>query len=259
MSSNKLLIIIPGFGGSIEHRELKKKLISKNLEILRNTYNGLIDVYIFCYDNQGTKLNIKDVNIKEICESGIIGQFIYKYIKQSLVEKYDNLIILLDDIELNNNTNVNKLIELQNKYNADILSPSLTRDSEYSHEFMLQDGNNKIRDVNFIELFFYFFNKNSFLKWLGLLDDKSAWLWGIDQSLYFNKFKLLLIDSIPMKHYLRGAATNPNLPSPHLEQFNTIIRCTPFKNLKNYGELLEIIGKRCQKHFFKINNYLEYN
>ena len=260
MSTDNLLVIIPGFGGSKEHIELKKKLIFKNLELIRKTYNGILDVIIFCYSNQSVELNIKDINIKEIFESGIIGQFIYKYIKQTIVKKYNNLIIMLDDIELNINTNINKLINLQNKYNVDIISPSLSRDSEYSHDFMLQDTvNNKIRDVNFMELFFYLFTQKSFLKWFELLDEKCAWLWGIDQSLYFNKFKLFLLDPIPMKHYLKGCGYKTSNINPEIEHLNNIKRCTPYKNLKDYDELIEIIGRKHYKYFFTVNKYLDYN
>lgn len=251
----QLLVIIPGFGGNDNDIALKRRLISKNLEIIRKTYDGLINVIIFCYDNKGTDVKIKDINIKEIYKPGVIGQFIYNYITPAFIEKYENLIILLDDIELNENTNINKLIEIQNKYNADILSPSLSIDSKYSHSFMLEDKNKKIRDVNFIELFFYFFNKKSFLKWLGLLNEKSAWLWGIDKSLFFNRFKLLLIDAIPMKHHLRGSALNPNLPNPHLEHFDSIRRCTPFKNITTHRQITQLTNK----YSYIIKNYLEYN
>ena len=248
----KLLIIVPGFGGNKNEIELKRKLIWENLKLIRKTYKGEIDVEVFCYSDVSLGVKIDCVNIKETLEKGVIGQFIYKYIKHEIVNNYNNVIVMLDDIQLDNNTNLSELIHIQKKYNVDIISPSLTCDSQYTYRFMLKDSHNMIRDVNFIELFFNLFTKNSFIKWLNLLDGNTSWLWGIDKSLYFNNFKMFIIDTIPIKHYLKGNSYNISLPNPQQEYLLNFKRCTKYKNLQNFKDL-EILMGEINYIFEKVN------
>lgn len=221
----KLLLVIPGFGDP--QIELKRKWLIHNINKISTTFTGTIDIKIF---NYGTvKSNVEElypqIHIEECMEKGYIGQFIYKYIKPELVDTYDYIIMLLDDIELHNDFNLDFIIKQQKYYNFDIISPSLIYGSAWSHWCMMQNASpdspskilNVIRDVNFIELFCYIMTPLSYKKWYSLLDDTVAWLWGIDTAIGCHGFKCALLDNIPMKHHIKGSAYNSSAPNPYDE------------------------------------------
>ncbi len=218
----KLLIVIPGFGPG--HIEEKRNFLRNNIKIIRNTFDGEIQLIIFNYSDKAENFSYPYVNVYEKMTKGVVCQFMYKYITPKFVDKYnfDYVLFLLDDIELPQNFNINEVIYNYNEHQLDIISPCLTTDSQISHDIMVtknkKDYNNKILITNFLEFFCYFMSKNNYKKYYELLNKKCAWLWGIDYLVYHHlKFKLGLLNDCKMKHHYKGESYNPNLPSPNLE------------------------------------------
>jgi hypothetical protein len=213
-----ILVIVPGFGG--HNIEQKINIFQKNVNILSNTpENYNIEIEIFNFDCISYKLNnfeTKRIKIRENLNKGIIGQFLFKYITPKFILNYDYIIILLDDIELDENTNFEKVIKNYVYYKYDIISFSIKKGWPFSHYVMIQNESNNefIRQTNMVELFIYIMNKENYIKYYQLLDEKSNWLWGIDFSLYYKYFKLGIIDKYSVKHYYKGISYNSNLPNP---------------------------------------------
>lgn len=217
MKLKKILIAVCGLGDP--NGEVKKKGCIRNLEILQKTApkNSQIYIKIFCYDD----LDLYEFNRFENCEiireTGIIGQFIYKYLSPKNISGYDNLFLMLDDIELQDNVNLADMIEIQKESQFDILSPSATADSKISHNgFMKMRKHiqkNTLLSLNFLEFFSYLFDLNkseSYEKWYSLINEKTKWMWGIDMALNpILKMKLGLLNNMNFKHtQLGGSHTN---------------------------------------------------
>ena len=120
------------------------------------------------------------------------------------------MVVFLDDIEVNNRFSLTKFIETKNKLSADILSPSLSFDSLYSHEFMKCQYTNVIRTVTVVELFLYLMTPKTWEKYYNLfLSPDTHWTWGIDFALYYTgEFKCCIDDSTPIKHYFKFGSTS---------------------------------------------------
>lgn len=201
---NKILIVLPGFGDPY----LLDKIIiwKKNLDIICNQLkNYEIHLRIFNYNN--VEIDLSDIKydnlhiIQELKE-GIVGYFIYNFVKPDYM--YNYVFLSQDDVEIQN-IDLEKCIELTNTF--DIVSPVLTLNSRYSHNSMLHNKSHigSICEVNFIELFFYVMKTSSYEKYHNILDENSRWLWGIDTALHLHNFKLALIHDYQITHYVQNS------------------------------------------------------
>ena len=175
-------------------------------------YKNKIDFVFYAYDDRLTnELDCYD-NCKIVREPGFVGEFIYRHLQQHKVKNYDRIIIMLDDIELQPDFNLNTLLKIQNKYKFDIVSPSLTSDSEVTYEFMkTQDIKTKdtIQHVGFVEFFMYVMDPASkaYEQWLSCFNENTRTMWGIDLVLYQEfGLKLGLIDNMTIKHMYIGGS-----------------------------------------------------
>jgi hypothetical protein len=222
-TSVRIAFFLVGFGDPFI--EIKLEILKSNLnkiKIINQQY--IVDLYIFVYTIE--KRDILDSiqfqdyvsNVYIYTERGIVGEFIYKYVSQKYI-LYDYIVLFLDDIELGDKFDINKLIYIYTKEQLDILGLPLTLDSPTNHEFMLckKDNRYNYRQTNFIELFFYLMSKQNFKKYIKLFDKYTRWCWGIDLCLYNLQFKLGIYDEYPIKHYFKAKSYNRNLPNALLE------------------------------------------
>lgn len=232
----KLLVTIPGIGDN--HFQEKKMFLKKNIDIIKRTFSGEVDFLLFNYsDNDFSNFDYLE-NIKIVKKSGIIGQFIFNDLKSDNLKDYDYVILMLDDIELSDNFNIDKMIKIYNDNSLDILSPSLTKDSKFSHKgFMLENDlfRGYLRIVNFCEYFFYIMNIKSYNKYWNLFDEKTYWLWGIDLCLDKQEFKMGIFNDFKIKHYYISENYNKNLPNPHIEMYDKINKYGNVGEMKNYN------------------------
>jgi hypothetical protein len=207
-----ILVIIPGVGDP--YFPVKKDILTKNINIIKKTFSGNIDFKIFNYSD-----NTFPAEIPVIKEKGIIGEYLYKYITPSLVKDYNYILVLLDDIELVEGYNIDNMIFMLEELSLDIISPSLTSNSKYTWEFMLENNNykNKLRIVNFCECFCYLMSQESYIKYYSLLDKETYWLWGIDMVLYNMGFKMGIYNEYKINHHFKSESYYPHLPNPFEE------------------------------------------
>jgi hypothetical protein len=235
----KLLVVIPGFGPN--YVDLKKKILKKNIDIIRKTYQGEIIIKVFNYGSESC-----DIECEEIFEKGVIGQFIYKYIKPEIVSEYDNIILLLDDIELSDNFDTDRIIKNLEFYKLDLISPILDRTSKYSHIIMVQNNEcqvDKLRKTGFVEFFCYLMTIEGYKKWYNLLDNRACWLWGIDFSMYYKGITSALLEGITMHHHIISNSYNKSLPNPMIElAYNrSKFKFLDKKNIINKKESIKIL------------------
>ncbi len=203
-----LLIFIPGFG--IPKYDFKIRLLLNNLNKI-NGYNWTkIDMIICKYDNSDTEylkscIENKVNNLKIIEEKGYFGEFMIRHLKPNLVLNYDYVLIMLDDIELKD-FNMNEVLEYQQKYKLDIISPGLTLDSiGGTPQMFINNMEYKLRVGPVCELFFYFMPCRSYDVYYDHLDERNPWLWGLD--ILLNKilsFNCGILNKITMRHHLKN-------------------------------------------------------
>ena len=135
------LLVIPGYGG--KEYDKKSDFINQSINKIKQTAptNSIFTIKIFNYDSSPN--NFKFGEFEEIIKPGILGEYIYNYIQPEMVEKYDYVIMMLDDIILQDNFNLNDALTILNLYNLDLISPSLTLDSVHTHKESLVDSTEK--------------------------------------------------------------------------------------------------------------------
>jgi hypothetical protein len=132
------------------------------------------------------------------------------------------------------------MIKIYNDNSLDILSPSLTKDSKFSHNgFMLENDRfeSDLRIVNFSEYFFYIMNIKSYTRYWSLFDEKTYWLWGIDLCLDKIGFKMGIFNNFKIKHFYISESYNSSLPNPHIEMYDKINKYGRVSEMKNYDTI----------------------
>lgn len=231
-------LIIPGFG--VPYQQEKRTFLIHNLAIIRTTLpvTTLLKVYVFNYSFDSVSLDLPalpvGIEITEVKEKGIVGQFIFRHMHPSKIRPEDTLMILLDDVTLHPEMNMSEFLSGLETY--DIISPSLSHDSALSHGFMLQQVENAhklAQECNFIELFSYTMKGTTFEKYYNLFDKNTAWCWGIDLCLHVQGFRLALCHKWPMKHYFKGISYGNGGPCPWYEMNQNIARYGRVYCMKN--------------------------
>lgn len=210
----KILVTIPGIGNSNFNE--KKEFLKRNKNIIQSTFSGDVDFLIFNYSDN----DFSDIDgIKVIKEKGIIGEFIFKYLKPETLGSYDYIILIMDDVLLSDNINIDKMIEVYKNNNLNILSPALTNDSETFHRFMIKDEYYKecLRITNFSEFFFYLMDIKSYERYYKTYDEKTYWTWGIDMCISLLGLKIGILNHYTVKHFFKGVGYNEDLPDPKVE------------------------------------------
>jgi len=213
------LLVIPGYGG--KEWDKKSEYITQSINIIKKTApeNSIFTIKIFNYDSSPNNFNFD--NYEEIIKPGILGEFIYNYIKPEMVKKYDYIIMMLDDIILQDNFNLNDALTILNLYKLDLISPSLTLDSVHTHKETLVDSeninNNKIgRICNFVEFFLYIMPSKSYEKYFKLFHENTKWMWGIDYCMDC-LMKMCILDNMNMKHCLSSYNSTETMGVRQLE------------------------------------------
>jgi hypothetical protein len=218
-----------GFGDPFIEKKLN--ILKTNLETIKKVNDHyIVDLYIFVYTIE--KQDILNTiqfrnyvsNVYIHTERGIVGEFIYKYVSKQH-QLYDYIVLFLDDIELGDTFDIDKILYIYKNEQLDILGLPLTLDSPANHKFMLSKKDNKFnyRQTNFIELFFYFVSKENFKKYLKLFDKDTRWCWGIDLCLHNLGFKLGIYDEYPIRHYFKAKSYNRSLPNA-IKEFERVKR-----------------------------------
>jgi hypothetical protein len=243
-----LFILITGFGNN--HIEHKLKILKNNIRRIINKsidiWNKIIiniavyeDNYILSLDDLLTTINKKiklDINI--IYKKGIVGEFIYEYASPMIVNNYDYVMFILDDVEILDDIDWEYLLILKENTQCDIISPSMSKTSLLENKNMLVDERNRYnaKIIPQCEYFCYIMDTNSYInKYYPLLDINNPWLWGIDLILYIVDIKVCLINSFVVHHYYKSESYFNFFRNPHDDMINY---------LNKYKERIELLREK---------------
>lgn len=261
--NGKILVAVCGVGNP----NFDKKItgIINNIDIIEKTapvkYYNNIDFIFYCYDNSLQDQLVPRKNCKIIRETGYVGEFIYKHLQPEAVACYDRIIVMLDDIVIQPDFNIAKIMKIQDDYDFDLISPTLTQDSEFSYEFMLcktTENNNYVMSTRFVEFFMYIMKpySDSYAKWLSCFDQHTKYMWGIDNILNLEHgLKLGLINNMTIKHLFKGELCNwRNGDDERKRVFNNIVT----KHQKNNTKTVITRGtKNNLDHALKVVEYID--
>ena len=206
----------------------KKEILLSNLNVIKTWKEKYeLDLYIYlyttsCLDELQTIPFTEYVShITIIPKAGIVGEFIYGDVSKRY-HQYEYVILFLDDIQLSQQSSLDKLIWIYQREPIDILGLPLTVDSPSNHSFMLQDQimirqGYTYRETNFIEYFFYMISSKKFKKYLNFFTNRTKWCWGIDLILYPNGIRMGMVEIYPVKHYFKAMSYHKSLPDPLVE------------------------------------------
>ena len=140
------------------------------------------------------------------------------------MESNEYILILLDDVELRETVNFDKMLKYMSDFDFDILSPSLTHNSKYQFNYMLQipTTDDTLLMTNACELFCYFMKYSSYMsKYFPMIETENPWLWGMDMMLYhYFHLKVGIMNSMTMMHHYKNEAyqSDSSLPNPFIGQ-----------------------------------------
>jgi hypothetical protein len=182
-----------------------------------------LEVRVFNYGTESCECEVVEVWLK-----GFPGQFLFNHVKPVSVSSFDYVMLILDDIELSSEFNMDRIVRNLDGHNLDVLSPMISSSSKSFWNYMVQPadcGQDIIRRVKAIEFFCYIFSRRSYAKYHCLLDEETAWMWGIDFAMHKHGIEMGMLEGVTMLHHIKGESYGaPGAPDAKAEFMRNIAR-----------------------------------
>jgi hypothetical protein len=206
----KLFVFVPGFGSP--HVEEKTRILLNNIKKIKDNQGlwGEVFFEIAVYDDTIVPDEILQEDVNILYTRGIVGNFLTRFVTPERLQTggYDDVLLLLDDVELMDNVDWRHVLVCKKMGGADIVSPTLTVDSEIVYSYMRHTPNADYTGrVSLIGEFFCFLMEAATYcdSYFPLLDDTNPWMWGVDLILFAEAGLLtLLVNTWTVKHHYRG-------------------------------------------------------
>lgn len=244
MVASSLFVVIPGFGAP--NVAAKLQILEHNLSTISAHPWKCLTIRICVYDDTELPSWItSNPNVHVVREKGIVGEFLMRHANPvNIPSEYEMIMMIMDDILLATPLPWENVLQWQNDFQLDILSPSLTHDSKHVYKYMLQDTVTQpvytLRITRVCEFFCYLMTRNAFERYYQHIDPHNPWLWGLDIILERHlHMRIGLMNTVLMKHFFQsqGYHSRPDVPPMNGYHYT----------LKKYGELDEEV-LRNQKH-----------
>jgi hypothetical protein len=205
MTERRLFVCVPGFGPP--RTEIKWGVLRHNLRVLRNANIwGDIDIVVCSYDPSVTLPKDLEGSVELACiPSGIVAEFIIKYAPPQRVMLYDNVMILLDDVALDETSpegDWKTILNTMDSHDIHLASPALRSPTMTFWKHMVQDDQKQVRVTNVLECFCYLFKTPAcYTRYYALLDMDNKMIWGVDWILsQEGKLTCAVFDNLSMDH-----------------------------------------------------------
>jgi len=170
----RIAVIIIAFGEP--YIDFKLDILRNNIEKLRALYSKMdieLNLYSDDFDIE-QEIRYIDPKIKINKSKGHLLQLLFKFNDPKKYQKYDYVILIMDDLEILN-VDFNKLIKQQKKYNLDLISPRVLN----SHMTMVKHLGGLRTSIQ-VEFFFYFMTPKGYKKYFDFMDKNHITMWGYD-------------------------------------------------------------------------------
>lgn len=179
----------------------KKSILKANLKLLSKY--AKIDLFICSYDEYGSTDEIEEYidNIYIYNKKYMLAEFWLTNPHNELLDNYDYVLLILDDVLLMSNFNLNEMINKYKQWNLDIISPQI-HGSGYLYLNSKHDNFN-MAITNVLEFFVYLMTPASFKRYLDTLTMENKWTCGNDLLLGHFGIKTGVYYNCTAKHVLR--------------------------------------------------------
>lgn len=239
LSTNRTVhVVIPGWGPS--HLDEKRRILKHNLELLDSTRGTWqLKVTIFCYGDEPVLVDRcvpKHIACQVIYTEGIVGDFIYRFVKPDTFFDASTQYVLLhmDDAELDMDTyHLARAIEVLKASSLDILSPAMTPASKLTSDSKRywknrvlpaaverarvrqeerkrddEAADNKpievVRHMHQMEYYSYLMSINTYEIYYSLFSADTHWMFGIDLILHDEGLRPGIWDNAMFTHHFAG-------------------------------------------------------
>lgn len=203
-----LHVFVSGFGSP--HLQEKLRILNKNMGIINRYGWSRVQYTVCCYDNSDLSALEKNPGVEVVRDRLIVGQFLKKYlVPYTGSTDFTYLLCMLDDIELHDDMDFGCLIQYNRLFHTNILSPSMTHNSKYQFQYMLQDTSVRVPYVKItsaLEYFCYFMTPASYAEYyIHINAERNPWMWGLDMLLYKHcGLTLGVVNHMTMTHWFKN-------------------------------------------------------
>jgi hypothetical protein len=200
--SDCLFVLVSGFGGP--HWEHKISILENNLRKITAHPWQRIHVRICQYDSHKIPERlVRQYNLDIIYGPGIVGDFIRLHARPDSrdLQGFTHVLLFLDDVEIQDDIDFEKLLTYQRDLSLDITSLSLTHDSQCIHKYMLQQEVD-VRVTTVCEYFWYLFPMSGYVKYYPHVSQDNPWMWGLDLVLHkYLNLNVGILGKMTMRHW----------------------------------------------------------
>lgn len=196
----RIHVIVTGFGQPF--LETKQRIARANQETLRASRHD-VTTTAYVYDDSDTDNLFHHV----IRGPGIVGQFIMSLDPVIEQERYDRIVLMLDDVELLMPVFDDFVEECESR--EGIVQPSLSADSMFSHHYMLMSGDDVAQvDNDFgrhrcFEYFCYSLRSRDLRAYHALFNASTRCMWGLDYVVP-TVLPCTLLRDYKIRHWFKG-------------------------------------------------------
>ncbi len=207
MNIMSLFVIVPGFGQP--QTKLKEEILQHNVRRVLTGPWTKVQWNVCCFDDSPLPELPTDprLTVREIREKGMPGNFLKRHATPEVVREYDYILIIFDDVLLYDNVYFQRMIYLYEWFRLDVLSPSLTTDSDSVFKYMITQPEQayELKTTPVCELLCYFMNATAFARYYEHIDEENPWLWGLDMILERHiGLRVGILNRMNMKHFIKG-------------------------------------------------------
>jgi hypothetical protein len=245
-----LFVLIPGWGAP--HLREKRAILGVNLKRIASHHWSSVHIRVCVYDaSPEARLDPGDIHaafiaaaeaaaavprpkviVEVLYDAGAPGDFIRRFAAPDdpAVCDADYALLLLDDVELQPDTDFAEMLRYQRDFGPAIVSPTLTYDSLHVFPHMLQGAaaadagsglgvgvgayaprgpSASVTPV--CEFFAYFMDTAVTLpRYHAFMDPENPWMWGADLLLHCRMgIKAILAGGVTMRHHFKGSGATP--------------------------------------------------
>lgn len=197
----KLLYYIPSIGGP--NLDKKFEYLEYNLNHIHNNIGNNFDIISNNYSDFDKINNFIGrfsfiSNYYNLDKEGILTELWLNNPYNYLIRNYDYVIFVLDDVKIID-LDIEKLIQIKDKYSFNILSPRVINST---HSFMYRYSCLTIN--NSLEVYFLLMCPDDFYKYASMNTIENKWMWGVDFLFGFFNLKVGVYNKYNVKHMLKS-------------------------------------------------------
>jgi hypothetical protein len=220
-----LFVLVTGYGNP--DIALKQNILLRNIERIQQHAWSEVAIHVAAYDNADVPSpNLpKNYTLQVYRKKGIVGDFMREHLTADKLNGYDYVLMLLDDVLLMPNIQWDKILEWKEQFSLNIVSPSLTLDSQYIYKYMLTTADAHTLKIGpACEFFTYLMDKDTALKYVQHVTEDNPWTWGLDLILYKHMhLRVGIINKMNIKHFIKGSSYKNHGSINPIEGFNALL------------------------------------